>query len=288
MAIRILAAGTLFAAKILPNSIFLDKYRKFRATYGFDGNELPISKQVSQRIEDVMNDLKVPEDVRDKIKFFHVHDIKMFHAGTVNGFYGAIIGIPPNFNYESSNLPLDQVGVHNKSALWTDEISQNFIDCLVLSEDAQKFAIAREVKKVIKLNFWMKLFNLALDTSTVIVVHETFYVFLKMINRPAAIQILYGCACILGGFILWLVLENAIDKANDEEIAEELTKLGPKYVQGGKEFYEKLCEQNHIINHFVSNFNPLVRYQLRKTEKPPSEQKEFFTLKLQELESDIM
>lgn len=292
MSFRVLAVGTIVSAKLLPNTIFLEKYRKFRARYEntFDENELPVSNKVLQRFQDVMDDLEVPQETRKGIKIFNVHDIHMFSAGTTISTYGAIIGIPPNYEYENiQHLTADQIEIENKSVPWTEETSQKFLESLVLSENAQKFAMAREVLRVQRFDFWIKIINLVFDCLVVLILQDITYLAMKLATKTLIHRFTVYTMCVMLGAFMYIKTENLLDESTDQEITEQLVKLGPKYIQGGKEFYEKLCEENTITNHnFKNKSNFITQWWQKQALFLVSQQKEFFDLKLQELESSSM
>lgn len=67
------------------------------------GIGVPLPARVTRRIEDVMDDMQIPDQKRKLIKLFTVFGFDMFHAGCTQTRTGAIMGIPSNFGYESTS-----------------------------------------------------------------------------------------------------------------------------------------------------------------------------------------
>jgi hypothetical protein len=67
------------------------------------GIGVPLPARVTRRIEDVMDDMQIPDQKRKLIKPFTVFGFDMFHAGCTQTRTGAIMGIPSNFGYESTS-----------------------------------------------------------------------------------------------------------------------------------------------------------------------------------------
>ncbi|XP_003699520.1 transmembrane protein 177 [Megachile rotundata] len=287
MSFRVLVVSTVISAKILPNTIFLDKYRKLRATYRFDGTERPISKSLMQRFYDVLNDLNVSAMIRTRIKVFSVHDISTFHAGTTMSSYGGLIGIPPNYEYENvEDASVGQIEIENKNSTWSEETREKFLECLVLSENAQKFAIAREVLNVQRPEIWVETFITGMDCFIMFMIYDAIYKTGNFAKKSRMAKL--GLQVWLGLVTLFMCLmtKQALEYHADGEITEELAKLGPEYIQGGKEFYEKLCELQDIKNKTSAGY--FKQQWMRNKYLNDANQKEFLTLKLQELENVTM
>lgn len=67
------------------------------------GIGIPLPARVKRRIEDVMDDMQIPDKERKLIKPFTVFGFDMFHAGCTQTTTGALIGIPSNFGYETTS-----------------------------------------------------------------------------------------------------------------------------------------------------------------------------------------
>lgn len=287
MSAKILVLTAVASAKLLPGTLFLSKHRKFRATYKYDGTERPISKTLMQRFYEVLNDLKVPAATRSRIKIFSVHDINTFHAGTTTSTYGALIGIPPSYEYESiEDAGVGQVDVHDRYGSWSVDTTDKFLECLVLSENAQKFAIAREVSKVQRFEFWIEAFIISMDCFFMFVLYDLIYKTGHFAKRARIQKLALQAVCGILTVFMCLMTTFELNTHADEEITEQLAKLGPEYVQGGKEFYEKLCELQEIRS--KANLGFFTKLWMQNKYSATSHQKEFLALKLQELETVTM
>lgn len=239
--------GAVVGMKWYPQTVFLNMRRKLRARYGFDDKEIPIQEDIQQRIEKVMDDLKLSEINRKAIKFFNVHDVDVYHAGLTKAKRGAIIGIPANFEYENVESITDQtISLQYVSIDWNTEPAKQFRDSLVLSENAQKFAIALKILTVMYTS--IELFgSYVLDGLVAVAIHDAAVLYLNISkNQRLKYASLWG-VILFGTYILMSTTDRLIDNSIATKINSTLTALGSDYIQGGVEYYEKLSKRNKAL-----------------------------------------
>merc|ERR1712179_656893 len=93
-----------------------------------------------------MKDLKLSPMDCSLVKFYTVLGFDVYHAGSLHTNTGGILGIPEHFKYsaieefETSNLRF-----YEEEIKWSSPEGQSLKESLILSKDAKKFVIAREL-----------------------------------------------------------------------------------------------------------------------------------------------
>lgn len=278
------------SVQTLPQIWFLDYYRKFRSRYDFNNNEIPVRKDIQQKFQEVINDLHIPKSTSEKIKLFNVYDINMFHAGTTYSKYGAIIGIPVNFEYDDiKNISEQAITFRNIQVNWNPEINKEFQRSLILSKDAQKFLMARKILIVTENDLIYKIVNIFLNTIIGIMIYEVLYSVLKVTKRQRSKNIFcISVATFTSGF-LWLLSKCAHNYYREFQLNEKMATLNDKYIKGGIEYYEKLSKRNKALRVllgkkgtylFTSNGNENTFF---KKSIPISDQIDYFKTRIQNI-----
>lgn len=195
-----------------------------------------------------MDDLEIkkPKE-RERYKPFTITGFNAQHAGLGFSKYGAIIGIPINYTFvdkfsiDTSELRL---GRDQESLNIYHPAADDLLNSLVFSENAKKFSIAREIlmsQKEIPL-------YRSIETPLVItgfsVITEMARLTFQLPSKPAILTVfLYGISGLMG-YSVWFQVRDIMYTYYEKSVDKELSKLGPDYVEGGKEFYEKQLKKN--------------------------------------------
>lgn len=246
-ALVIIGAST----QLLPHTYCLEWYRKFRARYDFEDNEIPVRKDIQRRFEEAIDDINLShssEIKKENIKLFNVHDIEVFHAGSLYTKSGGLVGIPANFEYENINSITDgTISIQYPALNWDLEAIKEFHSSLVLSENAQKFAIAREILKVATLDPIYKFCNVLIDITIAITGYQLLYSKLNGTKQQKGIQVFCITIIAIATFFLTAMTHSALNVYRENEVNEIMSKLGSEYIQGGVEYYEKLSQKNKAL-----------------------------------------
>lgn len=293
-----LIAGAL-TIQLLPQTFLLQQYRKIRARYDFENNEIPIRKDIERRFKEVLDDINLvyrPVIPEERIKFFNVHDIEMFHAGSTYTKYGGLVGIPVNFEYNNiGQINNGNISIQSASLQWDAEATEEFHKSLVLSENAQKFAIAQQILKVVTFDPLIKSFNIFADAIIGIATYEILRSKLKVTKQQRARNALCMSIAAIGTLILNLSTDNELDYYREVEINEIMSKLDDKYIQGGVEYYEKLSQKNRALRVLLGSkgtymYTPAGNQTTWFMQKriPISEQIDYFKQKMQNIQSQLV
>ncbi|XP_072745160.1 transmembrane protein 177 isoform X1 [Anoplolepis gracilipes] len=274
---------------LMPHTIFLSKYRYMVATYQME-KEVPLGFKIQRRIERVMDDLKLSDDIRNVIKPFSVFGFDVFYAGTLNKKYGAILGIPSNFTNTPEqlrkNLQIKEVPID-----WTRQDAQSFLNALTLSESAQKFAIAREILQIQAEEPYLNSYILAFTIAILWTLYNAIAYRFRLRDRNV---ILYGTlysGFTVFGAISWFGITDYLSYHLDKKNDEDLCSLGAEYIKGGQEFYEKMLIRNRAARSLLGDEGKRIYTAygnehtfVRQKHVPLSHRKDFFNLRLQNLE----
>lgn len=214
----------------------------------YDTVEIPVREHIRQRFQEVLDDINLSEEYRKKIKLFNVHDVDVFHAGSVFSKHGAVIGVPANFEYKDLSYITDKtISFENSMVDWDSSAARKFRESLILSENAQKFAMALKTLTVKKAGPIYHTGSLVLDILLAEAIHITICSALQLTEKQRSARFFCMGVCVIGAYILWLVTSTAINQVMESDINKELVRLGPEYVQGGIEYYEKLSSRNQAL-----------------------------------------
>ncbi|XP_049807347.1 transmembrane protein 177 isoform X1 [Schistocerca nitens] len=241
----VFTAGMSFMSiNYFPNTFFLDDFREFMQLYRH-GLAVPIPEDVLKRFQVVMDDMKVSSNERSLIKPFTVYGFDTFHAGSTYTKQGAIVGIPSFFHYSSvDQVDKTVIKVSGEPVAWSTKEGQQFLDSLILSDAAQKFAIGCEVAYVRTPYVYLNTLYPFAALSLVYTIAQNLNRKLHMEKQPQAIRgVVYSVLAIFG-VGLWAVLKDVTSTHYEKKCDEEVSSLSETYAKGGLEFYSKILQRN--------------------------------------------
>ncbi|XP_076242998.1 transmembrane protein 177 [Calliopsis andreniformis] len=276
----------------LPHTYFLETIRQIKAKYRYDETEEPVRKKLQQTFEDVLNDLPLKEEQKNDIRLFHVYGYDLYHAGILNSKFGAVVGVPITFVYDSvESMNKNDIFMYNVPVDWNRSAENDFLKSLVLSENAQKYAIAREILKIKEDKQFFVGFKVLLHVLIVSIVYNIFYEKLNLASKNKLVRYTITSLTVVGGIASWIGLQDAVSYNSDIKIDKTLCALGKDYIEGGKEFYEKLLSRNIALRTILGDegkklftVNGNENYILRQRNAPVFYKKNFFDEKLRNIE----
>ena len=284
------ATAVVVSATLLPQTIYLEKFRQLNAKYHWDQTEEPVKEKLQQRFKKVLSDLGIPED--KKFKLFHTYGYNVYHGGSHFTKKGAVVGVPIHFDYENvENINRDEVFIYDKPIDWNKRAAKSFLNSLVLSENAQKFAMAREIIKIQQDDPIIRLMHNVLHIGLVYVMYNVISTTMKLPTRQKGVRYLVNSAFIGGGILTWVGTIVSLSYESDVTSDKKVSDLGPDYTQGGKEFYEKLLNRNIALRAllgedgkrlFTANGNE--NYMIFRKSAPIFHRKSFFDAKLEDVQ----
>lgn len=247
---------------------------------------MPLTAKVQQTIQRVMDDLKLPDDVRNVIKPFSVFGFDVFQAGTLGAEYGAVLGIPANFNCTTERLR-QELQLKDEPLDWSRQDARTFLSSLTLSENARRFAIAREILRIQAEEPRFNSLHLALTVAVLWTLYNAITLRLQLRDRNVIMcRSLYVSFAVLGA-ASWIGIADYRSYKLDGAHDRTLCALGGEYARGGQEFYEKMLMRNRALRsllgkdgerQYTANGNE--RTFLRQKHMPIACRKDFFDSQL--------
>ncbi|XP_078045874.1 transmembrane protein 177 [Augochlora pura] len=245
------------ALAIIPHHHCIDKYRDFRAKYHMDQTEEPVKEKCQKRFEQVMDDMKLSDDHRSRLELFYVYGYDIFSAGFFSTIFGkGIVGIPQSYEYESTkDIDKHMLFIQDKPLDWTKKEAHDFLESIVLSEYAQKYAIAREIMKIETRSMrYDIMLQGGLGTFTIFM-YETCLYFIKALQGRTLYRFLLALFTYGGAIFTWTAVRIENNCNRDIKFYENLLSLSPKYIEGAHEFYSKLYQRNQALKLILKDNN---------------------------------
>ncbi|XP_051175788.1 transmembrane protein 177 isoform X2 [Leptopilina boulardi] len=237
-------------------------------------------------VNDVFDDLKFDKTDRDDIKSFIVCRFKPFNAGMLDSRNGAIIGIPWHFTYDDLiDVKIPQIAIDKFPIDITRFETEDLAESLILSREAKKFAIAREL---LTIRDSYRSFD-AFLAAVIILINYTVQYYIKekfhLYKKSLSTRILLYIACGFISYIIYFGQKDFFSKKRERNIDAELAKLNNDYLNGGHEYYSKLLTSNILQRQLLDEYGEKtyekdgnVKYSFRIKSVPITERKEYFEM----------
>ncbi|KAJ3643739.1 hypothetical protein Zmor_026431 [Zophobas morio] len=281
------AAGTgstgILLAHVLPQTLLLDQYVEVFHLYKH-GFSVKLTEQLQQRFQKALDLLEMDKRDQHLYKPFAGYGFDIFSAGTSYSKYGVRVGLPANFFYNDlSSVDKHSIKLRDDSIVWDMDEGKLLQKSLVLSENAQLYAMAREIK----FRDTPKWF---IDTGVAVLSFTGMYGLCRLFNergnllaRPRSLRfVLYA---LVGAFSFgsYALCKDVSQVYFESKIDKELKQKNPVFAEGGKEFYSKIVHRNIALRKLLGkegertytalgNDNYFIRYK----HVPVVQRKSFF------------
>ncbi|XP_058067000.1 transmembrane protein 177 [Anopheles bellator] len=274
-----LAVG-LFAGHYMPHTICISYFKEFVQCYK-NGEERMLPEKLEQRYKRALSQLDLNDFERKFIKPFVVSGFDVFNAGSFKSRFGAYVGIPVNYEYDSvAEIDRKDIQIRGQPINWSSEGGKTLEQALVLSEDEQVFGITREIlmmrthkvliQSLIPTVSWIFSYSLGSQLNE----RCNFYA------RPRSLRLILYTICGLFGFGLYSFSTDVTEVYYETDVDKQMAKLGPNMIDAGVRFYDKVLKKNVSIrqltgdDYYTAKGN--VNYLLRQKAAPLTLRKEFF------------
>ena len=130
---------------------------------------------------------------------------------------------------------------------------KKFCTTLMLSDDAKKFGIAREIRRSSVGFFRMQAAFGLVVTCSVYIVSRLTNTKLKLIRGPLSARMMSYLAVASTHLIMFLHGSTVLKNAQDKEIDEYVSRISKSYAAGGVEFYLKEMARHLYLRQSMKN-----------------------------------
>ncbi|XP_068203255.1 transmembrane protein 177 isoform X2 [Palaemon carinicauda] len=229
---------------VLPNTLLTEKFKDITQLYK-KGSPVPVSENVKSLAEAAMNDLKWSQTKQKLIKIYTGYGFDLFNAGTFMLFAKGVLGIPKNFQYGNIE-DFDKTGilVKNEPVHWDTPAGKALKESLVFSDEAKKFAIARELAYLeTGAPFGYGIFSASVIVSCY-AISSHLNRKLNMFHRPRTLRALMYTAVSLFTYTSWVLCKDVACVSFEADVDKTVADISESYAKGGLEFYEKILQRN--------------------------------------------
>ncbi|CAN8021446.1 hypothetical protein HPB47_000801 [Ixodes persulcatus] len=247
------ASFAAFLGSSLPHTYLLYKYKEIVQFYE-DAMPIDLNPEVADRANKVLEATTLSPSRKANVRFFPVAVLDTFFAGSTVAVCGAEIGLPVTFGYKKvEDIKTSNLSIRNvMQPMWNTREAQQLKDSLILSEKAQKFAIAREIywcdTYYVHLHSLMLSFSVANCYILSRLLNDRFQL-LQRVPRKARV-LMYGLVAAFNA-TAYICVKDASSQYWDKKADESAAALGREYAEGGVEYYQKTLQKNRALRELM-------------------------------------
>jgi len=244
------ALGVLW--HVAPHWFFLNQVKDIYQSYS-KGYPTPVEQEMKDMINEVAADMKLKETEINSMNVFTLTMTEPFAWGELGR--DALLGYPEYFNWtDVEQVPirkmrfgavLDTGGDHYLSqAQLESEATASFCSSMILSNDAKKFSIAREIERT-KTEPYM--FNgvssfcfILLTYNIARIINKKMYMF----KRPPIFRGAVYATLLPAMMLSYFLSKDIFSRHVDRELTKRAAAISPEYAKGGLEYYQKVLQRN--------------------------------------------
>lgn len=255
------ATAGVYIATIYPQLWGLKQYREMLQMYQ-DGEPVAVDPD-SQRIARKVLDSVLWDPISEaNIELFTAYGQDIVHRGSTYSSYGAIIGIPLHFSYQSvDDIDKDKITLGGKKIKWDSPAGQQLADSLILSEKARQFAIARELFYLHTHHihvYGLLLFGCGIAAYWTGAAINAMY---RLTHRTPVSARAAVFGFIAGAWAtVYCLASDSYSSYRDRKADRKVAALHFDYADGGVEFYNKLLQRNQALRSLMGRTEGRKKY----------------------------
>jgi len=240
---------------VVPHWFFLDKVKGIYQGYS-KGFPSKVKDEMLRLINEVTVDMKLGDDEVKSVDVFVLTLTEPLAWGELGR--DALLGFP-EFYYWSGrhDVPIGQMRFGamldtGSSSLLSpgqleSEAASSFCSSMILSRNAKKFSIARELERTRLQPFMTQgMFSftfILLTYNTARIINKK----LGLFRRPPLIRGIAYLGLLPTMVISYLVVKDAYSRYIDKELDRRAAGVNPEFAAGGVEYYNKLLQRNMAL-----------------------------------------
>lgn len=241
------SCGGVFVANMVYHVFPDHSYRQVYQAW-HKGEPASLSDKLNEVFQQVLKDYGISSP--DQYSAFASFGFHPVGAGVPWLPAGAQIGIPANFNStpdDSDGITNRNIFISGKMVVWDSDTGAALKQALVLSSEAQKFAIAREVARLQSGGP-----VLCAAVAPVCLGGVWFYsVFLKQVfslhGGPVLFRAVANAVALGLGAVSYFLASDSVSQWTDYNTDQLAARLSRGYAKGGVEFYDKILSRNKTL-----------------------------------------
>ncbi|KAK7072876.1 hypothetical protein SK128_018166 [Halocaridina rubra] len=242
-----------FLMYYLPNSYFTEQYELATQLHK-DGIPVRLPKNILPLVEAALNDIDISKAKQSLIFPYIGYGFDIFHAGSTLLSRKCVLGLPISFKYSNfEDFDVTGIVVNNEPVPWSSPEGKSLQQSLILSDDAKKFAIARELVHIDSSEPILK----GVFTSSVMCMC---YIFASTVNkrlnfyaRPRNLRLCFYTLVSCFGYAFWALGNDLTCVSNEASADETVANISETYARGGLEFYEKILQRNIALRSLIKD-----------------------------------
>jgi len=240
---------------VAPNWFFLDKIEAIYQSYS-KGFPTKVNNDMLNIINEVTQDFQLSEQQVKTLGLFVLSLTEPYGWGELGR--NALIGFPEYFYWVNiEEVPIDKMrfGTNLDSgsncmlspSQLDSDAAKSFCSSMILSDNAKKFAIAREVNRTIAQPFLIQgviSFSFTLLTYNISrIVNQR----LGLFKRPPLIRGIMYVSLLPSMILSYFVIKDAYSCFIDKQLDKKAAQINSDYAAGGVEYYDKMMQRNRAL-----------------------------------------
>ncbi|XP_054158823.1 uncharacterized protein LOC128957130 [Oppia nitens] len=269
---------TAFAATIVPvavylsyNTYLLDRQRNWFQLY-IDGQPMPLEENLELLALREWNFCHIGRHYKLMdlmMEFFVCNGSEVITVGDLDSRTGSYIGLPHNFAYRTvDDVKLSEILIGGLSAKQLVDANaadhynsrpaiRQLIESLVLSDNAKRFAIARELHMATNNKLIVDMITIA--GSGMLAVGAGQQVILKLnIRRRYLLSFGIRCLSMMLGLAVWFLIRDFLVSSWQKAADESACQQSRDYLDGAVEYYRKLQQRKSALSELNETLVPSV------------------------------
>ncbi|XP_077176672.1 transmembrane protein 177 [Paroedura picta] len=246
-----------------------------------------LSEKLHSLFHEVLSDLQVKSE--NHYQAFAASSFHPVSAGIPWLPAGCVVGIPLSFaeTADDEHVIVNHiVMVEGKEVDWKSTEGLALKEALILSSEAQKFAIAREVMYLQKNSPLIHAAVAPICLSGTYICAVAIKQLLGLYSGPVVLRGLYNIAVAIIGLVGYCLVYDAVSRAVDYRIDRNTAAISTDFAKGGVEFYNKILAQNKTFRTlmgkrgektYAPNGNLFPRYGFRLKHPPYTSRRDLIT-----------
>ena len=244
-----------------PNGFLIDHVKDFFQHFSGE-NHTAIRPKLQQLIKETMEDMALSNDEKMATKFIIANvDENPNSFGYYHGnFYNRVLILLPQFFNHEREEDLDRKSNLEASPVTLDfaensEEYKKFCTTLMLSDEAKKFGVAREIRRSSVGFFRIQAAFGLVVTGSGFILSKLTNTRLNLIRGPLYFRMINYLAVALTHSLMFIHGSTVLKIAADKEVDEYVCRINKSYAAGGVEFYYKEMARHLYLRQSLKNKN---------------------------------